>query len=311
MRYFLSVAICVIVSLVLVAIAARYLGGAWVFATVHSLQFHLAILCALATLLALLLDRSLYGGLLLAASLALGLHALWMTGEMVQRPFDENAGLPPLRLMSFNVLWDNYENAGAIRDMILASGADVVNVLEAEPLLGELAALSRVYPYRIGCGEMTTTCDLMVLSKTPLSRPSVHSLSSLFEQRMILSDISWHGQTIHMAAIHTTKPYFDDFQTFELTNAARLLQRIEGPLLVAGDFNASSIAPNVRTFLRWNGLRTAPFEPPTWPSWAGWFGVPIDHVYVREPLRIRSLERLPSAMGSNHYGLMAEIVLAR
>ncbi|CCF20068.1 putative transmembrane exo/endo phosphatase protein [Pseudorhizobium banfieldiae] len=311
MRYFLSVAICVIVSLVILIAAARYVGDIWIFAAIGSLQLHLAVTCILAAVAAFVLHRSLLPVLLLAASLALGLHALWMTREMVQQPLvGDNAAAPALRLMSFNILSKNRENAGAIRDLILASGADVVNVLEAMPLRGELDALSRIYPHRIGCGEMTKTCDLMVLSKTPLTSPSVHSLSTIFENRMILSDLSWQGRIVHLAAIHTTKPYFDDFQTLELTNAARRLDRIEGPLLVAGDFNASSLAPNIRMFLRWTGLRTASWEPPTWPDWGGWLGVPIDHVYVRKPLHIRSLQRLPSSLGSNHYGLVADIVLA-
>jgi endonuclease/exonuclease/phosphatase (EEP) superfamily protein YafD len=36
--------------------------------------------------------------------------------------------------------------------------------------------------------------------------------------------------------------------------------------------------------------------------------VPIDHVYVRAPLKIKTLTRMPDALGSNHDGLVADIV---
>ncbi|MNT99439.1 hypothetical protein D3C72_2422850 [compost metagenome] len=65
----------------------------------------------------------------------------------------------------------------------------------------------------------------------------------------------------------------------------------------------------MRRFLRVTQLRTSEWEPATWPIRAGRFGVPIDHVYVRPPLKIRSLRRLADAYGSNHYGLLAEIAM--
>lgn len=309
MRHFLSVAICVIVSLALLALSVRYVSGFWFFSTAHSLQLHLSAACILALLFALFLRRHILPLGLLFISVLFLAHGLWMTRELVQVGPSPAPDAPVFRLMSINILMNNFENAQAIRDAILQSGADVVNVMEAAPLRPELAALSEVYPYRIGCGEMTRECDLMVLSRTPLSSSTIVTLSNVFEERMMLAQVSFQGQPIHVAAIHTTKPYFDNFQTTELTNAARVLGRVKGPLLLSGDFNASSLAPNVRQFLRWTALRTAPWEPATWPDWAGWFGVPIDHVYVRPPVRIKSLQRLPDTLGSNHYGLIADVTV--
>lgn len=307
MRDFLSGGICVIVSLVLVAIGVRFVSDVWIFATIQSLQLHLSLGCVAALLLALLFRRGLLPVLLLAASISLIAHGVWLTQNLTQPDEPPSAAGPTLRLMSFNVLMSNLENGEAIRDSILASGADVVNIMEAEPLLPHLVALSAVYPYRIGCGEMTRRCDLMMLSKLPLSGQRIVSLSDVFEERLMLATVSFDGRPLHIAAIHTTKPYFDEFQSHELGNAARVLNRLKGPLLVSGDFNASSLAPNIRQFLRWTGLRKAGWEPPTWPTELGWAGVPIDHVYVRPPLGIASLDRLPEALGSNHFGLMAEI----
>ena len=308
MREFLSVGICVIVSLVLFAIGTRFVSNIWIFGTIHSLQLHLAVACVLGALVALLLAAGLLPLGLLLASLALVGHSIWMSRELVQR-VDPSASSSTLRLMSFNILMDNLENAPAIRDLILSSGADVVNVMEAEPLKPHLQELAAVYPYRIGCGEMTDNCDLMILSKLPLANRTIASLSDIFAERLMLGQVNFTGQDLYIVAIHTTKPYFDGFQRQELENATDLLNQIEDPLILSGDFNASSLSPNVRRFLRQAGLRTAEREPATWPIEAGIAGVAIDHVFVRPPLAISSLQRLPDSLGSNHYGLVAQIVV--
>jgi endonuclease/exonuclease/phosphatase (EEP) superfamily protein YafD len=311
MREFLSVAICVIVSLVLLAVATRYVSGIWIFAAIHNLQLHVSIISIAALLLALILKRGLLpGGLLILALVFLG-HAIWMSREFVQAPPPANTRSETFKLMSFNILMTNFEQAEAVRDLILSSGADVVNLMEAGPLQAHLQALSTIYPHRLGCGEMTKQCDLMMLSKLPLADRTIVSLSELFEERMMLAKIAFNGQPLHIAAIHTTKPYFDAFQTYELRNAARVLSAIDGPLILSGDFNASTLAPNVRAFLKATGLRTAEREPATWPTQAGRLGIAIDHVFVRSPFAISSLERLADALGSNHYGLVAEIAVAK
>ncbi|MBU1315068.1 MAG: endonuclease/exonuclease/phosphatase family protein [Alphaproteobacteria bacterium] len=310
MRDFVSSAICGIVSLVLLAIGIRYVRSVWIIGTVESLQLHLSIASVAALLLALSLRRAILPAALLAVALLFLAHSIWMPRDFAQAPITVAATDEPLlRLMSFNILMDNIDNGQVIAETILRSGADVVNIMEAEPLMAHLPALSVVYPYRIGCGEMTRRCDLMMLSKHPLLDPSVASLSNVFEERMLLARLDFGGRPLHVAAIHTTKPYFDNFQRYELHNAARRLNRIAGPLILSGDFNASSLASNVRGFLQDTGLRTAGREPATWPVEAGPIGVPIDHIFVRPPLGIAALQRLPDALGSNHFGLIAEIAV--
>ncbi len=308
-RKILSLAICVIVSLVLLAIATRYVHPHWSLAALHSLQLHFAAACIAAVLVALFLDRNLVAWMVLAASLALGGHAVVMTRDLAAMATESDASAPGFRLLSFNILSNNYANGDAIAKMIAASGADLVNIMEAEPLQAYMAELSRTYPYRIGCGVMMSDCDQLMLSKTPLRKGTVRSLSAIFDNRFVMAETTIAGEVVHVGGIHTTKPYFDDFQTFELIRAALAITDTEGPFVLSGDFNASSLAPNIRMFLHWTGLRTASYEPPTWPTRLGGLGLAIDHVYVRAPLKMRSLTKLPSTFGSNHAGLMAEIAI--
>ena len=309
MKHSLSLAICVIVSLVLLAVGTRYLREVWIFSTLHSLQLHLALACAAASLLAWLLWRSPVAPGLLIISLLLFAHALWMGREFHYPVALADRDAPAIRILSFNILMSNEDNAQVITETILSSGADLVNIMESEPLLDHLSALSSVYPYRLGCGIRTVRCDLMILSKRPLRSAGIYSLSEIFEERLMVAQVDFAGRDIHIAAIHATKPYFDNFHRYEMINAARILAAIDGPLILTGDFNASTLAPDMRMFLRRTGLATTGWEPSTWPVRAGRLGVAIDHVYARPPLAIRTLDRLPDALGSNHYGLKAQIIV--
>ncbi|OHV84339.1 endonuclease/exonuclease/phosphatase family protein [Rhizobium sp. LCM 4573] len=309
MRETLSVAICVIVSLILFMIGTRYVTDIWLFAAFHNLQLHLALACAAALLFALVLKRGLVSVGLLCVSLLLAGHALVMSRQFAAAPTEADSDAPSFRLLSFNILRENYANGDVITQLILNSGAEVVNIMEAQPLRGHLEELSKVYPYRLGCGAETEGCDLMILSRQPLRSTVIRSLSDLFAERFMMAEVTLAGRTIHVGAIHTTKPYFDEFHTMELVRAALAITDTEGPLVLSGDFNAASIAPDMRMFLRWTGLTTAEHEPATWPVRLGSLGLPIDHVYVRPPLKIKSLTRLPDPLGSNHFGLVAEIVI--
>lgn len=309
MRQALSVAICVIVSLVLAAIATRYIHPHWTLATLYSLQLHAAAACIVAMLVALVVKRHFLVWLLFAASLLFAGHAVLMGREFAAPATAGEAQTPTFRLLSFNILNDNYENAESVVRAITGSGADLVNIMEAAPLRVHLDELAKTYPYRVGCGVIIPFCDQLMLSKTPIETPIVRSLSEIFPSRFILAKVAVAGRTINLVGIHTTKPYFDNFHSLELIRAALAISEADGPLLVSGDFNASSLAPNMRRFLSLTELKTAEWEPATWPIRAGVFGVPIDHVYARAPLKIKSLTRLADTHGSNHYGLMAEIAI--
>lgn len=309
MRQTLSVAICVIVSLVLMAIGTRYIHPHWILGTLYSLQMHAAVACVLAMIVALLVKRHFAVWLLFAASLLFAGHAVLMGREFAAPMTAADAGAPTIRLMSFNILNDNFANAEDIVRTIQSSGADLVNIMEAAPLRVYMDELAKTYPYRVGCGVLIEDCDQLMLSKVPIEAPIVQSLSEIFPDRFILAKVTVAGRPIHFVGMHTTKPYFDNFHSLELNRAALAISETTGPLLLSGDFNASSIAPNMRRFLNNTDLATAQFEPATWPIRAGVFGLPIDHVYARAPLKIKSLSRLPTAHGSNHYGLIAEIAV--
>lgn len=294
----------------LLVVGLRYVTDFWLLAFFFSLQPQLGVVAALGALACLALHRGAFAYGLLVVSLLLCGHAFWMKREFLP-PTDVTvpADATRFRLLSFNILGNNYGNVGRIIDMVNASGADVAYLLEAGPLLHHLSDLSSVYPYRIGCGIVVETCDLMIMSKHPIEAPGFVSLSDIRSNRFAVATIRIGGQPIEFAAIHLTKPYFDDYHTTELRRAGAILRKRGGTLVIGGDFNSDTIAPDMQRFLRRSGLQTAGTEPATWPVEAGVFGIPIDHIYTSKAIIPLSLTRLEDDYGSNHYGLIADLAI--
>lgn len=300
---------CTLVSLLLFATSLRYIKDFWLLAFIYSFHLHVALLALITSISVFILWRNRWSVLLIVWSAALFGHGL-----MLEREFSASgqmaANSQPFRVVSFNILQQNYEGAPEIAAMLNESQADAVFLMEARPIVPFLAQLQQNFPFHAGCGEVIPSCDLLILSRHPLKNSRFHTLSDLRQNRFATTVAEWNGREINLAAIHLSKPYFDNYHEEELWRASRVLGKLQGPLILGGDFNSSGIAPDMRRFLAFNGLYSADRrEPATWPVRAGYFGIPIDHIYTRAPGFITSLERLGSNFGSNHFGLRASVAI--
>ncbi|MGC4077558.1 MAG: hypothetical protein QM702_11115 [Rubrivivax sp.] len=127
---------------------------------------------------------------------------------------------------------------------------------------------------------------------------------------MITAATEIKGTRINLVLAHMTKPYFDEFPLEEAYNLAVAIKKLDGPVLLAGDFNAAAWSDNIDRLSRRADLAPGPSYPATWPIRLGPLGVPIDNVFTRAPLLIEHVEAIEDAMGSNHRGLISEISLA-
>lgn len=277
----------------------------------ETLRFHIA-----AGLLGVVLLQLVSGAwwrailFLVVASLSIGQAALVLSRQQEARaPVTAQPGKPLLRMLVFNVLQSNTDNGREIAGFIETSGADVVMVMEAGPIKPFFAEIARTYPYRTACTR-PGFCDVFLLSKTPLIDPQVTSMGEIWDNRLIVAGTVIGGQQITVVGAHMTKPYFDDFAEDEAVAMGSAISRREGPLVLAGDFNAAPWSSNIDRLARTQKLIPPPFYPATWPTRLGAFGVPIDNVLTRGPLYISSIEAVEDPMGSNHRGLMAELSLA-
>jgi endonuclease/exonuclease/phosphatase (EEP) superfamily protein YafD len=304
-----SVVFGTIAALVLAAIAARYVTGFWLFATFASLQLHGAVVAFGLGLASFLLRRHWINlGLIVAAALV-GLHGYVMLGEFRQPALDNYGNAPTVKLLSINIEGNNDANRTRIADYIIGSGADVVFIQESAPIGPEIPRIRAVYPYRLGCGAQTITCDSSLWSKRPLTTGQVITASPIYRDRLMIAGIDFGGHVINFVNVHLTKPYFDNFHQVELAKIREAINPIKGPMVLAGDFNTSILTPDVRGFLKQTRLMTFEHEPNTIPVRAPAVGLAIDHVFVRDPLRIKTLTRVPDPLGSNHFGLVADLIL--
>ena len=81
------------------------------------------------------------------------------------------------------------------------------------------------------------------------------------------------------------------------------------PVVMMGDFNTTPWSPVFRKLLgqnEWGDSRAGFGNQPTWPSWLGGLGIPIDHALVASGVRVlnRSTFAIP---GSDHRGLLLEL----
>lgn len=277
-------------------------------ALLQSLRFHLAAALLLGILVLLAVGswrRFLLFALVAGISLAEGGWFVYRL-QALRAAAAEAPRTPFMRVLSFNILNSNRENGPAIADYLIGSGADVVYILEGAPLYGQLERLAAVYPHRLGCAS-ARNCDLIMLSRTPLARGQIRDLGPTWQNRLVTAETRIDGTTVTLVAAHMVKPYFDYAAVSEARNLGRVLESIEGPLVLAGDFNAAPWSDNIERLVRHARLVSGPLYPATWPVALGPLGVPIDNMFTRGGLFIETLDALPDAMGSNHRGLVAAI----
>jgi endonuclease/exonuclease/phosphatase (EEP) superfamily protein YafD len=95
----------------------------------------------------------------------------------------------------------------------------------------------------------------------------------------------------------------------ELGELAARISATDGPLIVAGDFNATPYTPYFQQWLQASQLtdsRRGRTLSISWPTMLPWAGIPIDHVAVNDGFRILSHRRLPN-FESDHYGILVEL----
>lgn len=220
-------------------------------------------------------------------------------------------GVPDFSLISFNVLGENPRGAD-LAEFLIEEAPDVAVILEAPALHDHLDQMWAAFPFNAGCGP-GDRCDMAVFSRHRLSGVEVLPFYSL-PGRLIVATLELETGPVTLIAAHLTKPYYGDWHDRQLERLAELLGRIEGPLVLAGDFNSQ---PFVRAFrrvlLERSGLRLASRMQQTWPalglSGSRYAGFAIDHVLVRGEVSPVSVELIEDPIGSNHRGFLSHFDL--
>ena len=166
----------------------------------------------------------------------------------------------------------------------------------------KLKAIEARYPYNLYCPNRSHIGGVAILSRRPFAlgttpqccrqsdRPGTHRFRRT--QRHHYRPPSRLAVAICAKTenVETIKPYFE---------------RLQGPLIIAGDFNATSWSQTLKTITVASKTRSAEGLRPSWlvngtlAHAARWVGLPIDHILVSERI---------SKPGSKHSRLAARII---
>ncbi len=278
--------------------------AAWLLSLGLNFTPHWTALAALITVIAGL-RRAGLAALLGAATAVIGAAIQLHAGSGITTPQSDadQAGGPTLRVMSFNILYNN-DDMAEVAAMIAAQDPDIIAFQELQfsqrDRLGEIAA---AYPHRLGAHSA-------IWSKLP-GRELTPDFAALKPWRHVFAEMKFEGSTLRVFATHVPRPlpYAVNSANRDALEEAGTLLGIWRPDLALGDFNATRFMPRLRNFLVQtqlklpeNGWRTG-----TVPVWVPTFAaLRIDHIATGPCWRIaRHWTAAPA--GSNHRPVIADL----
>lgn len=248
------------------------------------------------------------GAVLILVSLGCG---VWMYSDFRKHTLplvqaQDGAGLD---LVFFNVLALGFDRAPMVADALIATNADVIILSEANLLSTEIDRLQDHFAVTSGCEE-GEVCEILILSRTSAIQVNRSlRLSNEIAGRYAQIGVTVDGQPLTIVATHLFKPWFSGFSWNEHARLRRFIGRIDGPVVVTGDFNAAPWSYQVNRLLEVRDLYAVRWPLASWPAWAGRFGVPIDQMLVGQGARLASIAPYGDGLGSNHRGIRATVVI--
>ena len=247
-----------------------------------------------------------------AAIPAVALVAVVMTPGAFTASRDVTSGVGEgsrLRVVTANVLMSNGQWPALMED-VRAQAPDVIVFEELTRDLDEvLPSLAAAYPYRIS----TETPCVTLASRLPLSEARRLPIAGADRGRdLLMATVEVAGQPVTVVAVHFTPP--SSAAAFETNRQQRdvfedAIASVDGPLVVAGDFNATTFSPTFARLLLGTGLRIEGGTRQMESTYAvyGRLGLRIDHVLVRD-LGWTSGEVF-TLTGSDHRGVRVDLRL--
>ncbi|WP_420478162.1 endonuclease/exonuclease/phosphatase family protein [Brevundimonas sp. FT23028] len=220
---------------------------------------------------------------------------------------------PVVRLYSANVYYLN-DDVAAMRRSIEAADPDLIILIElGRAPLADLDRLLEGYPYRAGSMRMDETrgpSRSIIASRWPLrqvaNRPDgLHSVTAVAETPL---------GALNLIGVHLTRPWPFQYQWGQISQTMALgdiRRTLDGPVIIAGDFNSVSNARIGRQMKQDLGMSPAGGFPGTWPSsLPSPVGITIDQVWRSPDLTFTS-RRLGRPNGSDHRPVVTEFTRAK
>jgi endonuclease/exonuclease/phosphatase (EEP) superfamily protein YafD len=208
-----------------------------------------------------------------------------------------------LTVLAFNT-WDAQREYGPIARYLAATPVDIVFLSEFEdekhPLLRELRP---IYPYQVSCRR---ECSLALLSRLPLAESGVGTL------RPHRLDFVWAriDTSLTVVGTHVQRPSrAPRLHVRQMQALAEFVRRIDGSVVLAGDFNNAPWSSTFRRLRSATGLVPTSTLTSTWPAWPLPLPqVALDHILVSPDLSVLATGTGP-ALGSDHLPIWAQLRL--
>lgn len=200
-----------------------------------------------------------------------------------------------LRLYSKNLRAGN-DQVSALQSDIEAADVDVVVFQEMSGRNSDLTnALRDTFPHQHICA-FPPRINMAVLSRHPFAQEGACSS----ERALAAAQITKDGQTVWVVSAHIPWPY--PFENESAEDAAEdLLRTLDGPIVVAGDFNTFPWSGRME---RIRAITKTRIAGPTRPTLTyKHVPLPLDHVLAPNG---GSVELRP-LLGSDHRGLVADV----
>jgi endonuclease/exonuclease/phosphatase (EEP) superfamily protein YafD len=226
------------------------------------------------------------------------------------------ASAPRLRLLVSNVLMKNRE-AQKWLDVVRAADADVMLAVETDHWWDEQTrVLEEDYPHHVRV-PIDNTYGMLLYSRLPLENPRV---------RYVVEDevpSIWTAATIgegddrrrvNLVLIHPRPPRPDiqqdsDTRDAELVLVAREVEKLDRPVIVAGDLNDVAWSRTSRLFQKISELLDPRIGRGLYSSFHAEYPFlrwPLDHVFHSEELALVEMRRL-GYVGSDHFPILVEL----
>jgi len=211
-----------------------------------------------------------------------------------------------LRLMTFNTRLTRH-NGNAVAEEVLRNDPDVAILIEfSEDKRSGLDALKARYPYQADCFGIPE-CYIAIVAKVPFA--NVESRASWEGPPLIRAHFGDELGGVTVVGVHTIRFPHQRAQLRQIEELVRFLDDIEGPLVVAGDFNATPFSRLLNTFAE----RSRMSRLTVLPSWPAWFQLPqlaIDHVFAGRGVRATEAARIGKNAGSDHYPVIVGLAVS-
>lgn len=236
---------------------------------------------------------------LTAFATTLGLTQGLLSGARAQAASGQE---PTYSLLQLNLRYDHREPAELLR-LVAREKPDIITLEEAsaqwEPTLKLLEAR---YPYRQHCRKGSDTWGVSILSRRPFAEGSESGCSG--DGIMTFARFDLGGAPVTVVALHLAWPW-PYGQADEIALIEPHLARLDGPLLIAGDFNAVAWSKSVRRIETASGARhiagiRPSFAPLSFPAGlTRYIGLPIDQILASPGVRLAKIATL-GPVGSDH-----------